>query len=698
MRRFILSICFLLISCGSSFAALYGAPFSFLLSQVRTSAGGALIGAQAYFYAAGTTTLQTIWLDRAKGTVAANPYTLDSNATSQLYGDGLYRIVIRDTAGVTQYDRDNINIVDYLTSGQYQALDSDYASLNAAVTAIGPTPTTLTIRTANYPVTASLTVPQTLTLQFLYPGSLSVGANNITVNSNLSNASIKGTTANITLNDAANFAFGNFSTSGTVAGLQNVSPRWFGNNITDYSGALQKALNCAVASNSEVLLDNKIYTYSTSLTASQRIKIKGAVAGFQSVATTVVSGSELHYTGSDYAIKLQSVAAQGSAAAANSEFTNFALTGTSSAKGGLGVNVGYSSDTYRMSTINLNGVEFFNFINGICANIQRADIVKVDKTTFLNCGVAYQGIQSNSLSFTDSTFSYAFLGLNLIQSGGNTASGTTIQSMNTSTSMSSIVDLSGVATPDTYNYFLGYTSNNQISGIGVRLIGANLTWTGGYIEEIANVIASSSGNSVFNMSGVYANIPTGGRLIETWGDYFAITHNTFNSTPSTVLVDYPNNGPGGAGVLGIGHGWDVSNNFPELAASNFQVHYLSNNNKTYSEPSRLEYDNILELGRTNIQLYGVFSATSFNKYILDYLPSSVITSGAAYSEYFVAGGILYVEPVTPGGGGAYVIVPGATDVTVLRSLAGITVTNDGSNYHVTNTTGSSVTVNIKFIH
>ena len=187
-------------------------------------------------------------------------------------------------------------------------------------------------------------------------------------------------------------------------------------------------------------------------------------------------------------------------------------------------------------------------------------------------------------------------------------------------------------------------------------------------------------------------------MIETWGDYFAITHNTFNSPPSTVLVDYPNNGPGGAGVLGIGHGWDVSNNFPELAASNFQVHYLSNNNKTYSEPSRLSYDNILELGRTNIQLYGVFSATSFNKYILDYFPSAVITAGAAYSEYFTTGGILYVEPVTTGSGGAYVIVPGATDVTVLRALAGITVTNDGSNYHVTNTTGSSVTVNIKFIH
>ncbi len=97
-----------------SFSATMGIQIDMLLSQVRTNAGGSLSGGHIYFYAAGTSTPKNVYLDINKGSVAANPYTLDSNGTAYLFGDGLYRIVIKTAAGVTAYDRDNIRYEDFI--------------------------------------------------------------------------------------------------------------------------------------------------------------------------------------------------------------------------------------------------------------------------------------------------------------------------------------------------------------------------------------------------------------------------------------------------------------------------------------------------------------------------------------------------------------------------------------------------------
>jgi hypothetical protein len=82
--------------------------FDFLLSQVRTAIDGALINGTLTFYEAGTTTLKPVYLDQFKTTQSANPYTLDANSTSQLYGAGNYLIVIKNTNGTIRYSRDNI--------------------------------------------------------------------------------------------------------------------------------------------------------------------------------------------------------------------------------------------------------------------------------------------------------------------------------------------------------------------------------------------------------------------------------------------------------------------------------------------------------------------------------------------------------------------------------------------------------------
>lgn len=100
----------------------------FLLSQVR-NAIGSLIGGTVYFYEAGASespgNLRSIWLDRDKATPAGNPYTLDANGTAQLYADGIYKVVIKNSAGSTVYTRDDLDFSKF----DPWLESSDYASV-----------------------------------------------------------------------------------------------------------------------------------------------------------------------------------------------------------------------------------------------------------------------------------------------------------------------------------------------------------------------------------------------------------------------------------------------------------------------------------------------------------------------------------------------------------------------------------------
>lgn len=145
----------------------------FLLSQVRTDTD-ALVGGSVYFYSPGTTetTGITIYLDKDGTQPANNPYTLDGDATAQLYASGSYRIVIKDVNGVTQFDRDNLYFSagpDYVT----QIAIGNYASLAAAVTAIGSDSTRLLINEA-ITVAADLVVPANIILERIEPGKITV--------------------------------------------------------------------------------------------------------------------------------------------------------------------------------------------------------------------------------------------------------------------------------------------------------------------------------------------------------------------------------------------------------------------------------------------------------------------------------------------------------------------------------------------
>ena len=212
MKRFLASllIAAFLAACGSpppAEAATNAQSITFLLSQVRNTSGP-LAGGKVYAYAAGTSTPKTIWLNRSKSTVAANPYTLDSNGTAPLFGDGLYRFVIKTAAGVTVYDRDYVSVRD--ASGYVYNVE-DYASLAAAVAAIGNTRATLQYST-DQTLSAHLSVPSTLEL---------LPVNGAIINHGSYTVYYGGSTARWDLAQK-------FNGTGAVTGLREFRPEWNG--------------------------------------------------------------------------------------------------------------------------------------------------------------------------------------------------------------------------------------------------------------------------------------------------------------------------------------------------------------------------------------------------------------------------------------------------------------------------------------
>jgi len=227
MKRFLslILIAFALTACGCpepAQAATNAQSITFLLSQVRNSSG-ALAGGKVYFYAAGTSTPKTVWLNRAKTTVAANPYTLSSNATAQLFGEGLYRVVIKTAAGVTipGGDMDNLSFKDVIDP--LEADVATYGTLSAAVAAIGSvTPTTLKYATDQSVTT--LTVTDNIHLVGVNDAAISFSGT-LTINGPVTSLKTAGAGA-LVLNGAVN-GEPKFRHSGGTSGISYAEPDWW---------------------------------------------------------------------------------------------------------------------------------------------------------------------------------------------------------------------------------------------------------------------------------------------------------------------------------------------------------------------------------------------------------------------------------------------------------------------------------------
>lgn len=138
----IVSILLLFALCGMADAA---ALFNYPKFRATTSTGSALSGGKLYTYAPGTSTLKATYADRAKVTANANPIVLDSNGEATIYLDGNYKMVLKSSAGVTQWTMDSVSgITPTAQVYEVDALDygsGDYtqATITAALAAIGTT-------------------------------------------------------------------------------------------------------------------------------------------------------------------------------------------------------------------------------------------------------------------------------------------------------------------------------------------------------------------------------------------------------------------------------------------------------------------------------------------------------------------------------------------------------------------------------
>lgn len=84
-----------------------------LWAGLLDNSGNPISGGKVYTYEAGTSTDKDTYTDRTKLSTAANPIILDSYGRAEVYADGLYKFVVKDSDDVTLYDVDNL---EYLTN------------------------------------------------------------------------------------------------------------------------------------------------------------------------------------------------------------------------------------------------------------------------------------------------------------------------------------------------------------------------------------------------------------------------------------------------------------------------------------------------------------------------------------------------------------------------------------------------------
>ena len=221
-----LILCLFMMACVSQVtwppAIQAGQNLTFPYFQAFDSNGAPLTGGLVYTYTAGGSTPRATYptaADASAGTNAnANPVVLDSDGKAAIYLSGTYKIILKTAAGVTLWTKD-------LVQGQGASilsfrLLSDYASLSAAVTAIGAAETTLWIDT-DETLSATVTIPTTLAISFINGSVISNG----------------GGAANLVINgpfkDPGRQKCFDFTGIGAVSfgitGIKVVRPEWMGN-------------------------------------------------------------------------------------------------------------------------------------------------------------------------------------------------------------------------------------------------------------------------------------------------------------------------------------------------------------------------------------------------------------------------------------------------------------------------------------
>jgi hypothetical protein len=154
---------------------------SLVASSVFGTDGKILASGKVYFYKVGTTTLKDVWVDGNKTTVSANPVILDARGTAEVYGDGEYKVVIKDSSDVAVDEFDNFQFEPVNTTEATLGIDastygSDGAAIASAISAASSANKTVFLKTQTWNVTADLTIPTNINLQFIGGAYLNISS------------------------------------------------------------------------------------------------------------------------------------------------------------------------------------------------------------------------------------------------------------------------------------------------------------------------------------------------------------------------------------------------------------------------------------------------------------------------------------------------------------------------------------------
>lgn len=110
MKKFLSLLFCLFFLTANSFASTRAIQIELLLDGViNPTTSERVASGTAYFYSAGTTDAKSVWTEKEK-TNAYTSYSLNGGVGVQLYGEGNYKIVIKDSNGATVRTFDNIRL------------------------------------------------------------------------------------------------------------------------------------------------------------------------------------------------------------------------------------------------------------------------------------------------------------------------------------------------------------------------------------------------------------------------------------------------------------------------------------------------------------------------------------------------------------------------------------------------------------
>ena len=266
--------------------------------QAIDSSGAPLSSGKLYTYYPGGTTSKKTYSDRACSSANANPVVLDSRGEATIYGTGLYKLVLKDSADTTIWTMDN---VEFVGGGGSYILYPDPGEVNQSATGNG---------SSLYALLTALGTSKKATVKFTHNGGSNTTSYAFTTDYNASgykNVTFEfergavltiSTTKTLTLPSPAHILASSteqiFSITGTGKVAFNTPgimyPDWWTTNATPGTTEMYSALNAAEAACSTggvIKLNGATYLMSTSLTLGSDIVLDMTISTAKiSVAAT----------------------------------------------------------------------------------------------------------------------------------------------------------------------------------------------------------------------------------------------------------------------------------------------------------------------------------------------------------------------------------------------------------------------------